>query len=78
MVNYPSQGLQTWLLVTVFYIIYFDGSNRFILKSDSVIMNINEVFCLIQIYHYMCFTAFNKDYVRQFDAGFSMCLFMAV
>jgi hypothetical protein len=78
MINYPAQGLQTWLLITVFYIIYFDGSTRFTLQGDNTLSNINDVFCLIQIYHYMCFTSFNQNYMAQFQLGFSMVINMAL
>jgi hypothetical protein len=40
--------------------------------------NINDVFCLIQIYHYMCFTGFNRSYMAQFQLGFSMVINMAL
>ena len=76
--NYPTQGLQLWLLMTVFYLIYFDGSTRFILRRDNVIYNINDFFGLVQIYHYMCFTDFNRDKMKQFELGFTMVISMAL
>jgi hypothetical protein len=62
MINHPAQQLQIWLLSTVLYIIYFDGSSRFTLMSDNIMYVINDFFCLIQLYHFICFTAFNLDY----------------
>lgn len=62
MINHPAQQLQIWLLTTVFYIIYFDGASRFTLLEDNIMYVINDFFCLIQLYHFMCFTAFNLDY----------------
>ena len=47
MINYPAQQLQAWLMVTVLYIIYFDGLTTFTLLVDNVINGINDFFCLV-------------------------------
>ena len=65
-------------MVTVFYIIYFDGTTRFSLIGDNIINNINDFFGLIQIYHYMCFTDFNQDNMKKFELGFTMVISMAI
>jgi hypothetical protein len=57
--------------------IYFDGSTRFILRRDNLINNINDFFGLIQLYHYLCFTDFNRDKMKQFELGFTMVISMA-
>jgi MFS family permease len=78
LIDYPAQALQAWLFITVLYIIYFDGSTRFILIGDNILYTINDFFCLIQIYHYISFTEFNRDHLKQFQMGFSMCVSMAI
>ena len=45
---------------------------------DNIINNINDFFGLIQIYHYLCFTDFNRDLMRRFELGFSMVISMAL
>jgi len=54
--NHPAQQLQVLLFTTVFYIIYLDGSTRFASMDDNFLNGINDFFCIIQIYHFMCFT----------------------
>jgi len=46
--------------------------------KDNFLMNINEGFIPIQIYHFMCFTQFNLDEMRQYEMGYSMVINMAV
>jgi len=58
--------------------IYFDGNTRFILMGDNILYVINDFFCLIQIYHFICFTQFNPDYMKQFQMGYSMVINMAI
>jgi len=46
--------------------------------KDNLLVNINEVFSLIQIYHFLCFTQFNLDNMRQYEMGYSMVINMAI
>jgi len=46
--------------------------------KDNLLVNINEFFILIQIYHFMCFTPFNPDKMMQYFMGFSMVINMAI
>jgi len=77
MVNHPAQQLQILLVMTVFYVIYFDGWTRMILMRDNIMYGINDAFCIIQIYHFMCFTKFNPNYNNQYLMGNSMVINMS-
>jgi len=45
---------------------------------DNILYVINDFFCLIQIYHFICFTQFNRDEMKQFQMGYSMVINMAI